>query len=305
MRLQDRSGPVTFTATRVGAGAQLERGGVLSLLDEGDAMAAGDRVAAGRSEGVGVRLSTGTSLKIEAASELQMLEAGPVQRFRLLKGSVRADVAKLHPGERFLVATPDAEIEVRGTSFRLSATGGDTVCDEPSTTRLEVFEGVVAVRHGAAVTLVSAGDVWPGGCRPRTAVVPLPAPAPLVPIAAPVAAPPATPHPRAHAARIAAPAPPLAEEPSSTLAAQNDLYGRAVAAARLGEREKALELFDDLERRFPHGPLGESAMVGRMRLVAGPDPGAARALAREYLARFPTGFARAEAQALLAGSPVR
>jgi hypothetical protein len=312
LRLSNGGGAVTLTALRVGAGARVFRDGASTVLDEGYAVAAGDRVAAGPGEGIGVRLSTGTSLKLEAAGELQLVEAGPVQRFRLLKGTVRADVAKLHQGERFLVTTPDAEIEVRGTSFRLSATGADTVCDEPSTTRLEVFEGLVAVRRRDRVTLVAAGNVWPTGCRQRTEVVPLaPAvtPAPAPPLAAPA---------RSQALRMASPptgrahgparpylvaTPP--EEASSTLAVQNDLYGRAVTAALVGEHERALETFRELERRFPSSPLGESSMVGRMRLLAEQDRDAGRAVAREYLARFPAGFARAEAQALLAGSPGR
>jgi ferric-dicitrate binding protein FerR (iron transport regulator) len=284
-------GSTTVVATEVGTGARLYRAGRAGALDAGGTVAAGDRVSAGT--GVAMRLSTGTTLAIEPSSELQIVDAGPAMRLALLRGAVQAKVAKLHPGERFVVATPDAEIEVRGTAFRLAASA-DTVCDEPSSTRLEVFEGVVAVRRGSAVTLVGAGGVWPSGCHRRPAAE-APSVAPAAPVAQPV-----EPRPRRLAVRAPALPPPTpAPDPGSTLAEQNDLFGRAVAARRAGDRQGALERFLELERRFPSSPLGEASMVERMRLVAGRDRDAGRAIAREYLARYPEGFAGAEARALM------
>jgi hypothetical protein len=40
-----------------------------------------------------------------------------------------------------------------------------------------------------------------------------------------------------------------------------------------------------------------------MRLLRGGDPSRAAGAARAYLARYPNGFAHAEAEAILAGSP--
>ena len=293
----------TVVATRVGPGAQLVRDGAAVPLDEGGRVASGDRVAAGRGEGVAMRLSTGTTLNVEAASELQVVDAGPALRLALLRGAVRAHVAKLRAGERFVVATADAEIEVRGTAFRLAEGAADTVCDQPSSTRLEVFEGVVAVRKGGAVTLVGAGGVWPTGCHRRPEVTPLPLPA-----TAPAPAPRTlaqAPRPRRAQAAPALPAPAPSSDPASTLAEQNDLFGRAMAARRRGDRQGALESFFELERRFPASPLGEASMVERMRLVTSHDREAGRAIAREYLARYPAGFAGAEARALVGEPPGR
>jgi ferric-dicitrate binding protein FerR (iron transport regulator) len=297
----------TVVATRVGPGAQLVRAGGAVALDEGGRVASGDRVAAGRGEGVAMRLSTGTTLDVEAASELQVVDAGPALRLALLRGAVRAHVAKLRAGERFVVATADAEIEVRGTAFRLAEGAADTVCDQPSSTRLEVFEGVVAVRKGGAVTLVGAGGVWPTGCHRRPEVTPLPLPAPL-PATAPAPAPRTlaqAPRPRRAQASPPPPAPAPPSDPASTLAEQNDLFGRAMAARRRGDRQGALESFFELERRFPASPLGEASMVERMRLVTSHDREAGRAIAREYLARYPAGFAGAEARALVGEPPGR
>jgi ferric-dicitrate binding protein FerR (iron transport regulator) len=300
---QRLSGPVqggaTVVATQVGQGARLFRAGSAASLAEGGMVAAGDRVAAGG--GVSMHLSTGTNLKVEAASELQFVDTGPALRLALLRGAVRADVAKLRRGERFVVTTADAEIEVKGTSFRLAASAADTVCDEPTTTRLEVFEGVVAVRRGAAVTLVGAGSVWPSGCHRRPEVIPLPAPAALARKVAEVAVPRA--RRPVEMAPAVLPAPP--PDPASTLAEQNDLFARAMAARRRGDRQGALVSFFELERRFPTSPLGEASMVERMRLVSSHDREAARAIAREYLARYPGGYAGAEARALVAEPPER
>jgi ferric-dicitrate binding protein FerR (iron transport regulator) len=296
------AGEATVVATSVSEGARLFRAGAGSTLAEGRVVGPGDRVAAGAGDGVAMRLSTGTTLKVETESELQLVDAGPALRLALLRGAVRAHVAKLRRGERFVVATADAEIEVKGTSFRLAAGSADTVCDEPSSTRLEVFEGVVAVRRGNAVTLVGAGSVWPTGCHRRPEVTPLP-PSPAAVGAAPVA----TPAPRTRRPAPLAPAlgPPPPRYPESTLAEQNDLFGGAMSARRRGDRQGALERFFELERRFPASPLGEASMVERMRLVTSHDREAGRAIAREYLARYPDGFAGAEARALVAEPPGR
>jgi ferric-dicitrate binding protein FerR (iron transport regulator) len=292
---------VAMVTTQVGQGARLVRAGTISVLGEGRSMSPGDRMEAGPGDGISMQLSTGTSMKVEPAGSLEIVGAGPGQRFTLLRGAVRADVAKIRPGERFVIATPDAEVEVRGTAFRLSASGAEATCAGGARTRLEVFEGVVAVRRGGSVTLVSAGSVWPT-CPPAPEAA---SPAPVPSIAeAPRSAVTARNH---RPVRALAPAEPIHQQPDpqSTLAEQNDLYGRAVAARRRGDRRAALETFLELERRFPSSPLQESSLVERMRLIASQDRAAAGALAREYLARFPGGFARAEAAALVAEPPLR
>jgi hypothetical protein len=52
--------------------------------------------------------------------------------------------------------------------------------------------------------------------------------------------------------------------------------------------------------RYPASPLAESAAVQRMNLLAASDPARVKVAARQYLARYPQGYARTEAEGLLA-----
>ncbi len=137
-----------------------------------------------------------------------------------------------------------------------------------------VFEDVVVVRAGGGETRVGAGEGWPAGCAAaRTTASPSPAGREHHPL-----------------------------DPVSTLAAQNDAFARAVGAKRRGAVDEALAGFDRFLALYPASALAESATVERMRLLSSRDRASAGAAARRYLAAYPTGFARAEAEALT-GSP--
>ncbi len=80
-----------------------------------------------------------------------------------------------------------------------------------------------------------------------------------------------------------------------------------MSAARAGDDRKALAAFEGFLSRYPTSPLAQSAEVERFRALKrlGRVDQAARK-ARQYLAAYPSGFARAEAQALAVeslGSP--
>lgn len=216
--------------------------------------------------------ATGTELLLEERGDLTVQEGGASQRFALGGGSMSAKVAKLEAGQRFIVATPDAEVEVRGTAFRVSVVGPDSSCGAKSKTRVEVTEGTVVIRHGGTEARVSAGQSWPTDCTAASA--PAPAPAPTL-----------TPAPAASPAPAAAPA--------SQLAEQNDLFAEAIAAKRRGASAQAVAVFDRFLAKYPSSALAESALAERMKLLRTP------AAAKQYLARYPNGFARAEAHAIL------
>ena len=80
------------------------------------------------------------------------------------------------------------------------------------------------------------------------------------------------------------------------------MFADAMAAKRRGDSGEALADFDRFLARYPSSPLAESATVERMRLLRSADSGRATAAARQYVGRYPNGFARAEAEAILAGA---
>lgn len=90
---------------------------------------------------------------------------------------------------------------------------------------------------------------------------------------------------------------PAAEASSASLAVQNELFQSAVRAARRGDDEGALRQFDSLLERFPQSPLAADSLVRKFRTLARLKRAAeSAAAAREYLERYPQGFAAAEAE---------
>ena len=305
----------------VGAGAAVP-------LAEGMTLPQGFRLVAPLAGEVRIGAARGTTLTLEGGGELAVKEASVTQRYELREGAVRARVAKLIPGERFIIATADTEVEVHGTAFRVAVVPADPSCGAGTITRVSVTEGVVSVRREGVEVRVTPGHVWPERCE-------------LSPATTSTAAHPGGSHPRARqtssagartlasrsaadptsgvtapatAANADAPsvqpaAPAEAPQPGaptvmvplsrSELAAQNDLFGSAVRAKRHGLGSQAVRIFERFDRLYPASPLAESAAAQRMKLLAVIDTVAARRAATDYLGRYPNGFARAEARHLL------
>jgi hypothetical protein len=218
--------------------------------------ARGDRIAAGATVGVSgpghllLALDTGTRLRVGAASRARVTALGQFQRFDLESGTLEAEVAKLPLGGRFVIATHDAEVEVRGTRFEVAVVPEGSSCAPFVHTQVAVQEGVVAIRFAGGEARVAAGSVWPV-------------------CAAPAGAAPARSH--AHPARTparttAAVAAPPQPDPS-TLAEQNDLFAAALAARRRGDVADAIRWLDRLIARYPTGQLVDSARAERQRLI--------------------------------------
>jgi FecR-like protein len=95
----------------------------------------------------------------------ELIEGKANEVVRLEDGRVRVAVTKLYAGERFRVATDDAEVEVRGTAF-------DVVAEHGFLRAVVVQEGVVAVRvRGEREIVLRAGDRW---ARAERATAPQP-----------------------------------------------------------------------------------------------------------------------------------
>jgi hypothetical protein len=274
------TGNVQIVAHPAAGGASVVVSGAQAPLVEGRALTSGSRIVTPANGRATLSFSTGTSVSIGEAADLSVVDEGESQRLRLAGGSVDLHVAKLGQGQRFVVDTPDTEVEVRGTRFRVAMVDGDPTCSGGVATRVTVSEGVVVVRHAGVEDRVEAGAQWPRGCsRPGTTAT---AASSRSPVAASGA------HPQS-AARSA----------GSELAAQNDMFAEASMLKRLGDVPGALSEFERLLSKYPGGPLAESASVERMRLLKTVAPERATASAREYLARYPTGFARTEAESLV------
>jgi ferric-dicitrate binding protein FerR (iron transport regulator) len=83
------------------------------LLAYGPSETHAKRVAAGEARRASVHAQKGASH--------ELLGAQPDEMVRLTDGTITVEVEKLRPGERFRVVTGDAEVEVRGTAFDVTA----------------------------------------------------------------------------------------------------------------------------------------------------------------------------------------
>jgi TolA-binding protein len=264
-------------------------------------------------------------------------ESGATALVTLSRGSAAFHVHHLEAGQRFLVALPDGEIEVRGTRFVVDVEGG-------STRYVVVIEGRVAFRAaGQAERILIGGQRWNAPLSPTatpksTAALNRKTPALLVtpkiaaarisrsahaqtsavsrgepagppaPVSAPVASPRVLEEPpskgpglsatdRMSQGERAAREPPP-PTPSSTLFAQAI---EALRGARYGDADTLLRQF---LAKHPSDPRAEDAafllVVGRAR--SGDRRGVAE-LARAYLERFPQGMRRLEAERLSRQAP--
>jgi hypothetical protein len=253
-----------------------------------------------------VGTANGTSLTLERSSDLTVDETGATQRFSLNAGGLRAHVSRLVAGQRFIIETVDAEVEVHGTTFRVAVVAADPGCGGGTRTRVSVAEGVVTVRSANAESRVGAGTEWPVGCiiaRGGTRRLAGTSRRAEVGTLEDSAATPARPSaPTVALAHVDDASPRSTATPVSLLATQNDLFAAGVRAKREGRPRDAVAAFTQLITSFPHGPLLESATVQRMKILAAVDPAGAARAAADYLARFPTGFARPDAQLLVVRS---
>jgi hypothetical protein len=289
-RLAARSAPVALAppatdsvaqivAYPVSGGSSVVVSGAQAPLDDGRLLGPGSRVVTPANGSAMLSFSTGSTALLREGTDMTVAAEGLTQTLHLDVGSVELHVAKLAPDHRFIVATPDSEVEVRGTRFTVSVVAPEPGCGAGARTRVAVTEGVVAVRHGGAEDRIAVGEQWPRGCQ------------------------------RAPAASIAGPRPAsntpvsVAPSPGSTLADQNDLFAAAASAKRRGDARGAVAALDRFLAVYPASPLAESASAERMRILKTMGRGRSLVAAREYLARYPNGFAHSEAEAIAAETP--
>jgi len=247
--------------------------GVARDLMAGDEIAAGTDLSISQTGRAVMRLSTGTRITLSEGGAARVSELGALTRFDLDRGKFGAEVVKLVPGERFLVVTPDAEIEVKGTRFDVGVAPTASHCGVPTRTSVDVRSGVVAVRFASRELRLTAGEHWPdcGAAEagpPRAAAISeMPQTRRHASHARPtdVAAVPSSPRP-SPSTSVASPV--TLPGPSSTLSQQNDLLAAALAAERRGDLDEAARWLDQLMSGYPGSQLAESAQAARRRLEA-------------------------------------
>jgi ferric-dicitrate binding protein FerR (iron transport regulator) len=232
-------------------------------------------------------LESDTALSVAPASQVGISRQRPApdvfeERVRLRTGGVALRVPKLGARGKVSVETPDALVEVHGTQFSVRVV--ERAARAPYT-EVQVREGRVLVRSGDQSRFLIAGDRWSSRRDDED---------PEAPVAAePPHAEPTLATPRARARR--------GRTPPSELAAQNRLLEAAELAQKSGLPLLAVERLDALISRYPDAELAHNARVERFRVLSlAGRRNEALAAARDYLEQHPNGFARAEAERLLA-----
>ncbi len=258
-------------------------------------------------------LPSGSKVDVEHATTVSVIEDGEGELLSVERGAVTSTVTKRGPGQRFVIRTPDAEVEVRGTVFRVSRLD-DARCGLQ--TRVHVDEGRVVVRAPRNGTTLERGGEWTSPCvtaanaeatvearAEATSAAREAAPPPVQPVQLPRSVPTTAGLVAAAPARGAQPGALNAPSAASELAAQNALFADAMASKARGDTRSAQASLEYLLEKYPRTPLREAAEAQRMLVVSGTDRSRAAVLARDYLARYPRGFARADAEKLAGDSP--
>jgi hypothetical protein len=257
-----------------GATSVLFSGAQAPLADESP-VALGSRLVTPANGRATLAFSTGTNVVVGEGSDMSVGGDSAHQVLRLSAGSIDLHVAKLTAEQRFVVGTADAEVEVRGTQFHVSIVRPEAACGHGTPTRVVVTEGVVVVRHDGIEDRVAAGEVWPTGCARGL-------------VAGPDARTGGAP---ARAVQV------------STLPEENDLFKRALLTANGGDVRGGVNGLEALLAKYPASPLAESARVDIMKLLVRVSPSQAASAARQYLALYPKGASRNEAEGIISSAP--
>jgi FecR-like protein len=204
---------------------------------------------------------------------------GGMERVELEAGSVQVHVRAQTPGERFLVELPDGEIEVRGTTFEVTAVDG-------STRHIGVNEGTVVLRlRGSGDLSLGPGAQW----SPERARPPISRESKAAPDSEPAAAP---------SRRVSRE---VREEDTGA-----SVYSDAIRSFRDGRYDRAAAGFHAFALGHPQAPTAEDAsFLEAVSLAQAGRPDAAALAAERHLEGFPRSFRRKEASILVARAASR
>ena len=266
----------TVALTLVGAAALLL---ILQLRSTEHSNAAPQ--ASSTSPGVPVR--TVTTVVPEGEARFVRATDRGTEIVTLESGAIDLSVRHLSAGERFFVKTGDAEVEVRGTVFRVEAA-------DNRLQSVAVVEGKVEVRFSGRAVLLTADERWD-----RPAEAPPNAPS-TVPVEAAAAA-------SARAMPVAATAKRGPASPRSAVAAKppsEDGFIEGMGMMERGDYGAASRHLEAFSKSNTSDDRAEDAAFLVILALQRAGRGAeAVAAARRYLGTYSAGYRRAEAQAIV------
>jgi TolA-binding protein len=250
-----------------------------------------DAPAADRHDGDDRHLRSRATIRAIGAARFTREQAPPDDVVRLESGAIVLEVAHLIAGERFRVRTDDAEVEVHGTRFQVSAVAGQL-------TAVSVASGRVEVRSpGGGHVFLEPGDEWVRGADQPAAAFGA-ASGQSVPAKVASAAPAPVPA-RASRAR-AAPATVGSSQPRGAAAPRSASFDRAWSLLRRGDARQAATLFAEVERSAGDRDIAEDALYWcAVATRKAGDRAEAQALFERFLRRFPISARAGEAAAAL------
>jgi hypothetical protein len=227
-----------------------------------------------------------------------------LEQVRLRAGRIDVYVPRLADGERFVVITADAEVEVRGTDFQVAA-AGDLL------RAVLVREGVVEVRRKGDSIQLRAGQQW--RAPDEVAALPADGRTPGAEQLDEAAADPGQRSGSSGASRSEARGQERASSGRDHEATADEArerlrdpasiaFAQAVRLLEQGHYERAAARLSAFALEHPDDPRAEDARF--LVIVAQQRAGrrtAAELAARDYLKRHPDGDRRAEAQSIAAG----
>ena len=255
--------------------------GARRAVASGETLQAGDSIEAKAGGSISLGLTSG-DVRLVSAGRVDVVSTTTAERrLRVAQGSLEVDLPrKLPHGQALIMETPDAQVRVVGTAFRVDVSRDAS--GQPMTA-VSVRRGTVWVmQRGERRATLGAGTEWRS--RPEVALA-VAAPSREV----------ARAETNSGSARS-----PRTPEAQGTLAEENRLYEAALAARNAGDDRRAADGFSQLLARYPRTVLREQSLAERFRALdrAG-QVSLAVAAARRYLAAYPDGFARADAERIV------